>query len=186
MKKLLATIALVLMATPALAGNWTVDHAKSKLGFTILWDGHPFTAVFGDWTADITFSPDDLAHASADVTIKTGSMDSGDPDTDDSVKGAYGFAVDAFPTARFKATNFSRKGKGYEASGTLTIRGISKPIALPFLLTISGDMAHVTGMAKLLRTDYSVGTGEWAADKPAAREVRVTLDIIATRAGKSR
>ena len=59
-------------ARPA-AAHWTVDAAKSKLGFSVVWSKEPFTGVFRDWKADIDFDPADLAHSHVAVTIETGS-----------------------------------------------------------------------------------------------------------------
>ncbi len=169
-------------AAPASAAqHWKLDAAKSRLGFTVHWSGEPFTATFRSWKADIDFDPADLAHSHAIITIDTGSESSGDPETDDGIKGAEGFAVSLFPTATFRATAFTHKGNQYVAAGQLSIKGVSRPLALPFTLTLSGSAAHVVGHAQVIRTDFAVGTGDWAKPDPVAREVTVNLDLTATK-----
>ena len=74
-----------------------------------------------------------------------------------------------------------KSGNDYVATGTLTIRGVTKPVTLPFALAISGKTAHMTGTAQVTRLDYNIGEGEWAGDKPVSHEVTVTVDLTATR-----
>jgi polyisoprenoid-binding protein YceI len=185
MKKLYAAVfALALTASgSALAGNWSVDYAKSKLGFTVQWSNEPFSAGFKSWKADIQFDPADLAHAHADVTIEMGSEASDESEFDSGLRGAIGFETQQFPTAHFVATNFTHKaGNDYVAKGSLTIRGVAKPVTLPFTLVITGRSAHMTGSAQVMRLDYGVGSeGEWAADTPVSHAVTVTIDLTAAR-----
>jgi len=168
--------------TPASGAQWNVDHAKSRLGFSVLWSGQTFEATFKSWKADIKFDPADLAHSHADVTIDLDSEASAAPDNDDGLKGAEGFATSQFPTARFETTSFTAKGgDSYLAMGRLTLHGVSKTVALPFVLKLSGDKAHVTGKTIVLRTDFGLGKGEWASPATIAHEVAINVDLIATK-----
>jgi polyisoprenoid-binding protein YceI len=182
MKSALA-LALTLVTTPAFAAqHWIVNRAKSRVGFTVSWSGQPFTGFFRSWKADIEFDPADLTHSHANITIETGSETSGDTETDDGVKGADGFATAQFPTALFRTTAFSHKaGNDYLATGTLSIKDISRPVSLPFTLIMTGNSAHVIGKAQVLRTDFRVGTGEWEKPRPVAHEVTVNIDLTATK-----
>ena len=184
-KSPIAPLVIVLLLTvPASAAHWKVDYSKSKIGFSVNWSGQPFSGTFKSWRADINFDPADLAHSRAEVSIDTGSETSGDAETDEGIRGAQGFQASEFPTALFQTTGFIHKGgNDYLANGALSVKGISKSIALPFALTLSGATAHVVGKAQILRTDFRVGTGEWARPDPVAREVAVHIDIVATRSG---
>ncbi|HEX4079996.1 MAG TPA: YceI family protein [Rhizomicrobium sp.] len=175
-------LALFAAASPAGAAHWSVDHARSRLGFTVQWSNEPFSAVFKHWNADIDFDPTDLAHADVSVMIDLASEASDEPDFDSGLKGAQGFQTTQFPAARFVATHFIRKSaNSYEANGTLTIRGISRDVTLPFSLAIAGRTAHMTGTAHVLRSDFGVGQGEWSSSTPVSRDVTVTIDLTATR-----
>ncbi|HSC18683.1 MAG TPA: YceI family protein, partial [Rhizomicrobium sp.] len=130
----------------------------------------------------IDFDPADLAHSRALITIDLASETSSDSETDEGVKGAEGFAVSQFPAATFQATSFTHKaGNQYVANGTLSIKGISRPVTLPFTLTLSGNTAHVVGRAQVVRNDFHVGTGEWEKPEPVAHDVTVTVDLRATK-----
>lgn len=180
-----SAVALALaVSAPALAAHWTVDHAKSRLSLRVSWGKEPYVAQFSSWKANIAFDPDDLGHSRASVDIDVASLASDDDQTDDGVKGAQGFQADQFPSAHFETTSFSRKSAGaYVATGTLSIKGIARPVTLPFTLTIAGASAHMTGRARVLRSDFHVGTGVWAKPDPVAYEVTVNVDLVATRSG---
>lgn len=168
-------------AMPAWAAHWNVE-PSSKLGFSVIWGGEPLTGSFKRWTADIEFDPSDLAHSRVVATIETGSVVTDYPEGDEGLKGNLGFDIGQFPTARFETTGFRRLPDGsFVAGARLTIRGITKPLQLPFKLSVQGNHAHVTGRAGLIRTDFGVGQGEWAAPEPVAHQVTVTLDLSATK-----
>ncbi|HEY3777479.1 MAG TPA: YceI family protein [Rhizomicrobium sp.] len=178
----LCTLAIVLAAQNASATPWKIEYAKSRLGFTVNWSNEPFSASFRRWNAAIDFDPNDLGHAHAIVTVDLASESSDEPDFDSGLKGAQGFQTSQFPTARFETTHFVRKSaNSYVADGTLTIRGISRPVTLPFTLLLAGGTAHMTGTAHVLRTEFGLGQGEWAAPTPVAHDVAITVDLTATQ-----
>jgi polyisoprenoid-binding protein YceI len=172
--------ASMMLASPATAAHWNVNTAKSKLGFTVQWSGEPFTARFENWKADIDFDPQNLSTSHADVTISIRSEASDESDFDAGLKGAQGFASAQFPVAHFATTGFTHKsGDDYVAQGMLTLKGVTKNIALPFTLTLHGKQAHMVGTAHLLRTDFGIGQGQWASNTPVAHDVLVTIDLTA-------
>jgi polyisoprenoid-binding protein YceI len=174
--------AALLTASSADAAHWNVDAAKSKLGFTVIWAKQPFSASFKTWNANIDFDPANLGASKADVTIAIGSMTSGDAETDAGIKGDIGFGASKFPTAHFATTGFTHKsGNDYVAQGNLTLKGVTKPLTLPFTLTINGKQAHMTGSATIMRNQFNVGTGEWAKSDPVAWDVKVNIDITAAQ-----
>lgn len=182
MKRFLIAAALLATAVPQAqaARSWTVDPAQSTLGFSATMAGAGFEGRFERWTADIAFDPADLAGSSVKVAIDMTSAVTGDPSRDQSLPNADWFDTSNFPQAVFEAHSFADKGGGaYEAQGTLTIRGASKPLALPFTLSIADDMAKATGAVTLMRTDYGVGQGQWALPDPVAHDVKVTFAITA-------
>ena len=179
----LAAIAASCLASPALAAHWNVDYATSKLGFAVQWSGSPFGAKFKKWTAAIDFDPSDLAHAHVTATIDLASEESDSPDNDDGVKGATGFQVSQFPTAKFEAASFTHgSGDRYAAKGFLTIRNVKKPVTLNFQLEINGDKAHMSGTADVMRLDWGLGEGpEWSGDTPVAHKVGIFVELNASK-----
>jgi polyisoprenoid-binding protein YceI len=186
MRTVLATVmAVTFWVAPALAAPavWTVDHAKSRLGFSVQWSSEAFNATFSTWNADIAFDPADLAHSKVVATIDLSSETSGSDENDDGVKGAQGFATDKFPKATFETIGFTAKGgNAYVASGRLSLHGVTRPLSLPFTLTITGNTAHMAGKAVVNRIDFGLGQGEWASETTIAHAVTITVDLTATKA----
>jgi polyisoprenoid-binding protein YceI len=162
--------------------RWSVNYAESRLGFSATQTGKSFDGEFEKFDASIAFDPANLAASSIDVTIDMTSAKTGDRQRDAALPGSDWFKAKDFPTARFTSTNVEQTGEGaYVAHGRLTIRDATRDLDLPFTLAIDGDEATSTGAIVLTRTDYGVGQGEFASDEWVGFEVKVTVDITATR-----
>ena len=163
--------------------DWTVA-SGGRLGFTARWNGEAVRGSFGRWRAAIRFSPDVLARSNIRVTVDLASADTGDGQRDDSLKSSDFFNVTAQPNAIFTARDIRHiDGDRYEARGTLDLRGVSKPVTLRFTLRIEGNKARVAGTARIDRTAFGVGQGEWAATDAIAAGVDVDFSFSATRPG---
>lgn len=161
--------------------DWTVAPG-GRLGFTARWNGEAVDGRFDRWRAAIRFSPDALAKSTIRVTVDLASADTGDGQRDDSLKSSDFFDVGAHPSAVFTARDIRHLGADkYEARGTLDLRGASKPATLRFTLRIDGDRARVSGTARIDRTAFGVGQGEWAATDAIAAAVDIAFSFNATR-----
>jgi polyisoprenoid-binding protein YceI len=178
-----AVLALAPMAASAApAPLWAVDKAASKVSFASAFSGAAFTGGFKRWDAVIRFDPKNLAGSSVTATIDTGSAATGNADRDQALPGDTFFDVAKFPRATFVASSFKDLGGGrYQAVGTLTIRGVAKPLTLPFSLAITGKQAHMTASLAVNRLAFGVGQGEWKATEAIPAAVGVTLDLTARR-----
>ncbi len=178
----LATLLGFGIVDSAHAASWTIDKAKSTLGFTASQSGTPFAGRFKTWDATIEFDPANPGAAHIVATIDVASATTGDAQKDEAMPQEDWFAADKFATATFDATGFTAKGgDAYETTGKLTLRGMAKDVTLPFTLTVAGDQAHATGKAKLVRTDFGVGQGSWSSGDMVALDVSVDVDLVATK-----
>jgi polyisoprenoid-binding protein YceI len=167
------------LAAPA----WTVDKAASRLTFGSTVNGAAFTGKFARWDAAIHFDPKDLAHSDVAATIDIASASTGNGDRDAELPDQDWFWTSHFPRATYVAKSFQAAGPGrYVAVGVLTIRGVAKPLNLPFALAINGAQAHMTGAVALNRLAFGVGQGEWAATDTVPASVSVNIDLTARRA----
>ena len=182
MRALTLAATLAFVAGPAFAATWTVDPAKSKLGFSGTQTGEGFSGTFKTWAGTIDYDPAKPEAAHVAISIDTASAATGDGQRDEALPGEDWFDAGKSPKATFDATGFTPKGgDSFETSGKLTIRGITKDVTLPFTLKIDGDTAHATGTAKLVRTTWGVGQGSWASDQYVGFGVDVTVDLTAKR-----
>jgi polyisoprenoid-binding protein YceI len=136
---------------------------------------------FARWRADIRFDPNDLETSAVAVTIETGSASDGIASHDAYMREPGWFDVDAHPTATFRATDFRRRGEGYEARGELTIKGRDRNVRLPFTLVVNGDNATMNGTIAIDREDFDLGKDVEGSDM-ISRNVDVTIRVQATRA----
>jgi len=174
------SLLLTVAGTASAADSWTVEAANSRLAFEATQGGTAFVGTFGAWTAEIVFDPQDLAANKVSVAIDVTSAATGDAQRDASLPTPAWFDASGHPKAEFSATTFAKTDTGYEASGTLTIRGIAKPVTLPFSLDISGDTAKMTGTTTVKRSDYELGGGiplDMVGD-----DVTITVEVTAQRA----
>ncbi|MDO8323774.1 MAG: YceI family protein [Phenylobacterium sp.] len=166
---------------PAKASKWRVTKG-SKLGFSTSWGGQALEGRFDQWTADIAFSPEALDRSHVKVTINLASVATGDPQRDVALPGADFFNVAEHPRAVFTADRFEATGPNrYIAHGRLSLRGVSRPVRLPFTLKIDGDKARMSGVTTLDRTAFGVGQGEWQATDQIPAQVTVSVQLTATR-----
>lgn len=152
------------------------------LGFTARWTDNEIKGRFLRWAGEIDFDPEKLQEASIRVVIHLDSVDTEDGQRDEMLKGADFFNTASFATAIYKSRSVRRAGQDrYTADGTLSLHGRSRPVRLSFRLKIAGDNASVEGSARLNRTDFGVGSGEWAATDQIADAVDVRFSFRARR-----
>lgn len=185
---LLAAVLLaapVLGAAPALAAPapaWTVNKAASKVAFVASMNGQPINGSFRRFDARIAFDPANLPGSSVIAQIDTGSAMTGDASRDQSLPTPDWFNTKAFPVATFRSTQFKALGGNrYAATGTLSIRGVSRPVTLPFQLAIAGKQARMQGTLTIDRRWFGVGQGQFAGTEAVAANVRVAISITAQR-----
>lgn len=160
---------------------WAVAKS-STLGFSATWAGDSIEGQFKRWTADILFSPEALDRSKLTVSIDMSSAATGDDQRDSSLPSDDFFATAAHPKATFTASKFRKTGEGrFVADGTLDLRGVKKPVSLPFSLKIDGDTATARGVTTLDRTAFGVGQGEWASTDQIGGKVKVSFAITAKK-----
>ena len=179
---LVAALALAPSLALAAPPVWVVDRGASHLTFSSAVSGQAFTGTFKRWDAAIHFDPKDLAHSDVAASIDIASAATGSPDRDTEIPDQDWFWTSHFPRASFVAKSFQPAGPGrYVAVGVLTVRGVAKPLSLPFALTINGAAAHMTGAIAINRLAFGVGQGEWAATDTVPAGVTVNIDLTAHR-----
>lgn len=177
----------VVLASPAWAAPapaWTVDKPASKAAFSSSFDGGAFTGSFRRWDAAIRFDPANLAGSSVTATFDMTSAVTGDSGRDEALPQDEWFAAGKFPKATFAAGTFKALGGNrYQAVGTLTMRGVTKPLTLPFTLVITGGVARMNASVGLNRLAFGVGQGEWKTTEVVPGTVTVNISLTARRAG---
>jgi len=182
MKRWLLLFLFLPVLTFAAVPAWKVIPDQSFIKFTATQNNAPVSGTFKTFSADIHFDPTQLNASSVKVTINIDSLSTSYSDVATALKTAEWFDVKQFPRAVFQATQFTKIGDNiYRADGTLTIRDKTLPIALPFILErYSKTAAEATGKITIKRTQFNVGSGQWASTKEVKDDVQIELKIVAS------
>jgi len=139
---------------------WTIQPG-GRLGFTVTSGSDSYRGSFSDWNGAIRFDPENPESADIRITIRLASASLGDATMDATLQDAEFFASAANPTATWRSTSVRRTGPNrYSASGTLSLKGASRPQSLSFTLSGEGLRRRVEGSASIDRTAFGIGTGE--------------------------
>jgi polyisoprenoid-binding protein YceI len=190
---ILSLLALLITAAPFFAATTTykIDANHSNIGFAVPIMGglSQVRGKFTDFTVNIVYDDKDVTKSSVDAVIKTASIDTGIDARDKHLRTPDFFDADKYPEITFKSSHILKKGKGFIAHGTFTMRGVSKEIALPFTINgISKDpktgktSLGATARISVNRRDY--GINYTRADNPTfvGDVIDIELNII-TRLG---
>ena len=182
--KILLPLVLAFAATAGVAdASHYSSQAGSRLTFTTSFEGESFTGRFEKFEAAIRFDPKNLADSRFDVRIPLASARTDNDERDEALHGPDFFDAAGKPEARYEATRVVKLKDGrYRADGTLTLRGIRKPVPLVFSVS-AGPTPILVGEATVDRLAFGVGKGEFADLEliPGKVTVRTRL-VLAVRA----
>jgi polyisoprenoid-binding protein YceI len=178
MKMLLPLVlALAALSSAANASHFS-SQPGSRLTFTASFEGEPFTGRFEKFDAAIRFDPANLAESRFDVRIPLASARTDNDERDEALHGPDFFNATGQPVARYEATHFVKLKDGrYRADGTLTLRGITKPVPLVFSLT-AGPNPILVGEAAVDRLAFGVGKGDFADVELIPSKVTVNTRLV--------
>jgi polyisoprenoid-binding protein YceI len=173
-----AVLSTALLSAGADAASFVADPAAGKMEFVGVQAGAEFTGSFHKYTAAIDFAPDALATAHFDVQIDLASEDTKDKDRDQTIRGSDIFDVAHFPTAHYVTKSVTKTATGFTATGSLTLRGVTKDVPIDFQFVSTGVQAKLDGTAKLKRLDFGVGQGDWKSTEWVADAVKINFSLL--------
>jgi polyisoprenoid-binding protein YceI len=131
LKQLLTISSLFVVFT--FATNWKADTEHSKINFTVK---GIFGLVHGSFTglqASIQFSENDLNSSSMSASIDAKTVSTGISLRNSDLRNEEEWLnTDKYPRIDFKSKKFEKSGDGFKVQGDLTIKGITKPVEIPF------------------------------------------------------
>lgn len=177
--------------TTTLTRTLTLDKSHSEVGFEVR---HLLTRVrgrFTDFDGAIEYDADAPERSTVTFTARTASIDTGEPQRDAHLRSADFFEADRYPALTFVSRGIDRAGADeYVVTGDLTIRGVTKTIALP--VTYLGAATDPWGNRKLgFEASIAINRKDFGLSWNAALEtggflvgdeVKVTLLLQATAA----
>jgi polyisoprenoid-binding protein YceI len=174
-----------------LAGDWDLDPAHTGLRFSAR---HARVATgrggFKAFSGSLHFDADDVAKSTAEVSVDTTSIDTGNEGRDEHLRSADFFDVEKYPAITFVTTRVEPvDDDNFTLVGNLTIREISKEVAIKVeFLGLSPDpwgntRAGFEGKGEISRKDWGL---EWNAALETggvlvSDKVKLTLDVSAVK-----
>jgi len=144
--------------------TYDVDDVHSKALFRVQHLGAgQFWGVFDDMKGTATYEPGKTL--SLDVSIDTGSVDSGNSNLDEHLESPDFFDAKEFPSMTFKSASAEMKSANlWHVTGDLTIRGKTKRVTVPIEVTgVSstgmGVRAGFEAVFNIKRSEYGVSYG---------------------------
>ena len=144
--------------------SWVIDRVHSHVGFTVR---HMMVATargqFKEYTGTLSLDPADFSKSVFAGEIDVASIDTGNADRDNHLRAGDFFDAPNHPKITYKSSRIEAKGEGeFVVHGDITIRGVTKPVALevefhgtsknPYGKTVAGLTAHGT----INRKDFGV------------------------------
>ena len=137
----------------ALAANWVIAP-----GYSVKWSTSGDAAgIFKTMSGTIQFDEANLSTASFNVSIDVSTLNTGNGLMNTHAKSAEYLDATKYPKITFVSTRVDKKGSAYEATGNLTMHGVTKPVTMPFTFqqTATGGTFHSTFTVN--RVQFGVG-----------------------------
>ena len=176
--------------TPIPGGEYRIDAAHSVIGFAIKhYEISLVKGRFRDFSGNIRFDDQDITKSSVEFAAKIESINTGVDRRDAHLRTADFFDAAKFPEMTFKSTSVESKGDQYALHGELTLKGVTKPVSLPFKLT--GAIKDAQGNARfgvaaqttINRRDFGITWGKQMENGglDVGNEVMIDLQLEAVK-----
>ncbi|MEM9970069.1 MAG: YceI family protein [Pseudomonadota bacterium] len=177
-----AAILTLLLTTAAGADPvaYRLNTAESRVGFTWFFGENPIRGRMPVESADIYLDFASVSRSSVDVSLDVASAEAGFPFASDALKAPNVLWAERFPLIEFESTEVSQRGTGATLRGSLTIRGVTRPITLN--ATVFRRQGAALGERENLavRMTGALSRAAFGADGwPNEVGDRVELDILA-------
>ena len=153
---------LVLLLCLCLLSGWVQSlgwslQPQSRFGFSAVVEGEPFTAEFRRFEVSPVIDRAGMP-TGFDVTVDLGAIDSGNADRDREMAAREWFDTAVHPLAQFRSTAVRRQPDGhFVVAGELSIKGVGRPIEIPFDWRTGDSGAAMHGQIDLDRRWFDVG-----------------------------
>ena len=180
MMRLILSAGLMLASLLAAAAELSaVQLDKSSIAFVSRQMNVPVEGAFKQFSAQIHIDPARPGTGRARIDIDLASIDAGNDEANDEVKGKNWFNVREFPKASFVSSAVKPLGgERFEASGMMTIKGKTLEVHAPFTLKQEKGILILDGSFPLKRLAYGIGSGVWSDTSVVADEVLVRFHFV--------
>lgn len=170
-KKLFVLLLIVLstgIAAFAMFGSWRV-----KQPYVVSFKGGKISGKFESLKADISFDKAHPENAKISASIDVSSIATGIFIKNNHAKDALD--ADKYPSITFTSSKVSKSGGAFDATGSLTMKGITKPATIHFTFDDKGSEGVFKGGFKVRTKDFNI------TRKGSPDELAITLVVPVSR-----
>jgi len=156
---------VLMNADPSVATQtYEVDTEHTFLSFKVERFGMvDVVGMFPEVTGAVTYNADDPTQISANITVQTGSVYSGESEGRlEAIRGRMFLDTETHPTMTFTTKRVSQEGDQLMAVGDLTIKGVTKEVSFPFVVKppfidpTGASTIAIAGKLTINRSDFNV------------------------------
>lgn len=166
-----------LLAGGTLAGEWVLDPRKSSIRLKTRSIGIRVNGVFHEVSGHGVVSAD--GHISGTIAVAATSVDTRNARRDKHLRSADIFGADSHPQITFTADGIHPSVRGVAVTGTLTVRGRTRPLSFDAVASVPG------GGEVWLDAEVSVNRGDfgitWKGDGLASMTSTLTIHAVYAR-----
>lgn len=172
------TIKLLMLAFVIISGftfalapsTWKVDP-----DYSIKFEGRQAEGSFSGLQGLIQYDPADLSNSKFDVSVEVGTINTGNETKDSHAKGESWFDMQNHPKITFKSTSFSKESGQQVVNGILTLRGVPKPVTIPYTFAPGAGGGTFTGTFTVNRKDFGINGSMMGF--MVGNEIEISLNI---------
>src|ERR1700676_1545595 len=150
-------ISVVIAGLP-FTDNWKADSANARISFSV---HGPFGMVHGSFSglqSTIQFNEKDISGSSITASVDAKTVRTGISLRNSDLRNKEEWLnTDKYPRITFRSKKIEKATNGYKALGELTIKGVTKPVEIPFTFTSKDATGLFKGQFSIKRSEYNLG-----------------------------
>ena len=169
---------------------YPIENSHSYIGFSVKYMGYArVRGRFEKFKGTFRYDEKDISKTSVSLLIDAASIDTDNNRRDKDLKSGAWFDVEKFPDLVFVSKKVRPTASGFEITGDLSIKGITKTVIIKMnkasgvLKDTRGDNQVIfSGETTIDRTDFGVEGKRWSAIKEGiagvAKEIKIEVSIL--------
>ena len=129
---------------------WKVNEDAYSVKFT----SSKFEGAFKGLNSELLFNENNLAASKLIATIDANTINTGNGMRNKHAK--QSLDAKTYQTVKFESTSITKTTGGYEATGNLTIKDVTKQIKIPFIFTKAAEGGIFVGTFSVKPADFNV------------------------------
>jgi polyisoprenoid-binding protein YceI len=173
MKWIRITTLSAILAWIPLAATWNADAENAKILFSI---SGPFGIVHGNFMglkATLKFDETDLPGSSISASVDANTVSTGIGLRNHDLKKEEWLNTDKYPLISYRSAKIEKTSTGFKSLGELTLKGVAKPLEIPFIFTSKGNTGLFKGQFVIKRQDFNLVS----TSKSVGDEITITLEV---------